>query len=276
MSPQGLKKAIHALEKELDVVLFALDEGTGMPTPTPYAHELYEYAAVLNSNTRLLKESFQRIRENDEHTLRISCSLGVIGALGPEFLDGFKAMHPHFHVEYWETNDRLCEQGLHDGTCDVALSVAPYAKDCESVELYRCPVYFWVPANDPLARRTELHIEDLAEHDVALPGEGFKCYDALLDLARSHNVKLGKIFEMSEIFHLYEYAASGRGIGFTARHQVTMPLFARDSAVVALPFCDATWGFGIEHLSTHALDDAEQALWNYCLSYKPHIGNAAA
>ena len=42
VSPQGLTKAIRALEKELGVTLFEPDSN-GMPQPTPYAQELYEF-----------------------------------------------------------------------------------------------------------------------------------------------------------------------------------------------------------------------------------------
>lgn len=165
VSPQGLKKGIASLEKELRVTPFSADPDTRMPVPTEYAQELVEYAAV------------------------------------------------------------------------------------------------------PLAGKPALAVHDLGDRDVALPGEGFKCYNALLAQARAHNVKLGRVFEMSEIFHLYEYAAKGRGLGFTARHQIELPFFASDTSVVAVPAQGMEWAFGIGRLPTHALNDAEQAFWNHCVSY---------
>lgn len=272
VSPQGLKKGIAALEKELGVTLFTADPATGMPVPTEYAEQLVEFAAVLESNTRLLMEAFDRIRGQERHEIRLGCSLGVVGALGPEFLEGFHALHPNVHVSYWETNDALCDEGLRQGQFDLALAVGPFDRRFEAVELYRCPVYYWVNARDPLASRSSLGIADLAGYDVALPGEGFKCYEALLREARERGVELGHIFEMSEIFHLYEYAASGRGVGFTARHQVTLPIFARDESVVALPVEGMDWCFGIERLPTHALGDGEQEFWSYCLAYSRERG----
>lgn len=274
VSPQGLKKGIASLEKELGVTLFSADPDTGMPVPTEYAQELAEYAAVLDSNTRLLMESFERIHGKERQELRLGCSLGVIGALGPDFLEEFRAMRPDVHVSYWETNDTLCDEGLRRGDYDLALAVGPYDQRFETRELYRCQVYYWVNAADSLASKPALTVDDLGGRDVALPGEGFKCYNALLAQARAHNVQLGRVFEMSEIFHLYEYAAKGRGLGFTARHQIELPFFASDTSVVAVPAQGMEWAFGIGRLPTHALNDAEQAFWNHCVSYARRLQGA--
>lgn len=76
---------------------------------------------------------------------------------------------------------------------------------------------------------------------------------------------------MSEIFQLYEFAARGRGVGFTARHHVNLSVFAHDDSVVAVPLRELSWGFGIERLRTHALDNAEQAFWNWCVTYAKRL-----
>ena len=142
-SPQGMAKSIHALEKELGVPLFDTDEETGLPTPTDYAHELFEFAAVYDSNLRLLRESFARIRGSERAQIRLACSLGVIGALGPEFLAGFAERHPNIELTYWEAADAQCERALLEGERDLGLVVGPYAPGMTVRELYRCPMYFW-------------------------------------------------------------------------------------------------------------------------------------
>ena len=52
VSHQGLTKSIRSLERELGVTLFAPDPDTGLPAPTPYAQELYEFVTVFHSNLR--------------------------------------------------------------------------------------------------------------------------------------------------------------------------------------------------------------------------------
>lgn len=266
MSPQGLTKAVKALEKELGVPLFQLDEN-GAPVPTAYAHEFYEYVEVSKSNRRLLDEAFRRIRGEQHFDIRLGCSLGVMGALGPDFLDGFRALRPDIHIAYWETNDDLCDRGLRDGAYDLALAVTPFAGDLEARELYRCPVYFWINAADPLANKGSMTYADLEGHDVAIPGEGFKCYAGLKRALREQDIPVGHIFEMSEIFHLFEFAASGRGIGFTARHHLELGMFCDTARVKAVPLEGVNWGFGIERLAAHALTEPEVAFWQWCVTY---------
>lgn len=266
MSPQGLTKAIKALQAELGVPLFELDDN-GAPVPTAFAHEVYEFVEVEKSNKRLLDEALRRLQGEQSYEIRLGCSLGVIGALGPDFLEGFRALHPEIHIAYWETNDELCERGIREERYDLGLVVTPIPPDFEGRVLYRCPVYFWVNSEDPLAARQSLTLDDLAGCDVALPGEGFKCYDYLRSESAARGIELGHVFEMSEIFHLYEFAAAGRGVGFTARHHVSLAMFGNDERVRAIPMADNDWGFGIVRVPTHALTEPERAFWQWCESY---------
>ena len=59
---------------------------------------------------------------------------------------------------------------------------------------------------------------------------------------------------MSEIFQLYEFATSGRGLGFTVSNLARLDLFSgEDSGVVAVPVDGASEGFGIARLASRAL-----------------------
>lgn len=267
-SPQGLTKAIHTLERELGAVLFTIDPETGMLVPTDYAHELFEYVCVANSNRRLLGEAFDRIRGQERRQIRLGCALGIIGALGPEFLSGFAALHPNIDVQYWEMNDKLCDEGLANGAYDLALAIAPYREEFVAKELYRCPMYYWVHREHPLGGRDSIHVTDLDGFDIAIPGGGFKCLDRLRADAEQYGVRLGRIFEMSEIFQLYDFAESGQGLGFSVEHLVNLPIFNRNDDVRAIPIEGPTWGFGIQRATTHALGDAEKLFWDWCCHFE--------
>ena len=97
-SPQGLAKSIHALEKELDASLFTIDETTGLPHPTEFAHALFEFCAVYDSNLRLLHEEFEAIRGSEHHVIRLGCALGIVGVLGSEFFSTFSQLNPGIEI----------------------------------------------------------------------------------------------------------------------------------------------------------------------------------
>ncbi len=271
MSPQGFAKAIHALEKELDVPLFENDEVSGLPVPTAFADEFAEYVTVARNNRRLLQEAFDRIRGEHRSRVRVGCSLGVIGMMGPKFLQGFSERHPDVEVDYWEARDAQIEADLRDGACDLALVVGPYQSGAVVREFYRCPVYYWVRSDDPLARKPRLEPSDFAGRNVAIPGEGFHCYEILLRTMAENGVKLGNVFQMSEIFQLYEFADSGEGLGFSVRHLVELPIFKRDASVVAVPMAGVGWTVGLERLETHMPGDAERKFWDWCVEYAEQL-----
>lgn len=269
VSHQGLTKGIRNLERELGVALFDCDEDTGKPRPTAFAHELYEFCVAFEANMHLLNDSLERLRAESHYTVRLGCSLGVLGAYGPALIEDFVRAHPNVEVPYWESNDTLCEQGLAEGKYDLAMCVGPLTPGCEGRTLYESPMYFWLRADDPLvetarARDGMLHASDLAGRDVAIPGSGFKCLTHLRAYMAGAGLELGNVFEMSEIFQLYGYVMEGRGLGFSNATLVDLPVFKANPQVTALPVEGLTWGFCIERLSTHVLSDAETLLWNWC------------
>ncbi len=269
VSHQGLTKSLRSLERELGVTLFSTDPDTGTPVPTPYAHELYEFVAVCESNVRLLRESFERLRAEEHYTVNLGCSLGVLNAFGPAVLAEFKEGHPNIEVPYWESNDALCETELREGRYDFAICVSPVAPGCEGFALYESPFYFWMRDDDPVALRLSsegrdvMRVEDLAGCDIAIPGTGFKCFEQLKRVTAEHGVELGRVIEAGEIFPLYGYAMAGEALGFANGTLVDLPVFNCAPNVVAYPVDGLTWGFSIERLATHALGEAELQLWNW-------------
>ena len=160
---------------------------------------------MLDSNERLLHESFDRLRRQEHYVVRLGCSPGVLGAYGPALLEDFAVAHPNVSVSAWESNDSLCETGLRDGSYDLALCVAPITADCAGMALYESPMYFWLRRDLPVARRLNeagrdtLRIEDLEGCDVAIPSQGYKCADHLSGLAAGRGVQLGRLVSMPDI-----------------------------------------------------------------------------
>ena len=196
----------------------------------------------------------------------------MLGTFGPEFLERFGERHPNVDFEHWEASDDSVVRNLQKGECGLALLVGQVPAGVQASELYRCRQYFWVNEESPLVGRGSLDLVDMEGCDVAIPGTGFDCYRRLVEGAQAAGVGLGHIYQMSEIFQLYEFAASGRGLGFSVEHLVNLPIFSRDHRAVPIMVEGAQWRFSIACLDTHALDDAEQAFWAYCQASAKGLG----
>ena len=202
-----------------------------------------------------------------EGTIELGVSQGVLGALGEGFLEGFCIGHPGIHINHREANDVQVDMDLRLGDCALELVVAPYQRDIRVQELYCCPMCLWMRVDDPLAEKDLIRIEDLAGRDIAMPGVGFKSRDRLLRAAGEKDVELGTVFQMSEAFRLYQFAASGRGLSFTLRHLRENPVFSQGGLVTSVPVELVSWSFGIACMAGHELTAAEQAFWDWCVEY---------
>lgn len=262
MSPQGFTKAIHNMERELGVPLFATEED-GTRRATPYAHEFYEYSKRVRAERNLLSNAFERIASSGYVELRIACSLGIPGFLGYDFLEDFSKKHADVSISLDEMPDTLCESALRDGLYDMALMVTSDGDEFVSHPLYSSPVWYWMRSDDPLSRQGSVGVEDLAGRLIAIPGDDFKCYQALVDQFARNGLEAPRIVKYSEIFWIYEFVLHGKGVGFTLPHLARLEVFKGSGDVVAVPLRDSSWGFGASHLEAHAPSAVEEELVQY-------------
>ena len=272
MSSQGFTKAVHALEHELGVSLFTFDED-GSRHPTPYADELYLFARRFQNEYGKLLETFERIRADERTVIHLNASLGILGLLGTGFLDGFSKRNPRIDIELQEVSDIVCDDALVDGECDLALSIYPYDTRVLTTELYRSTMCFWMKTDNPLAAKEQLAWEDLAGCRIAIPGKGFKCLRTIRAACAERDIPLGEVVDSPEIFWIYEFARSGRGLGFTVPHIAELAAFRSDPAMTYRPLADAPWCFGISWLPSHEPSAQERSFADYCSTYiKRHLG----
>lgn len=265
MSSQGLTKSIRALESELGVELFAADKA-GALRPTAYADALIEFTRTYDSGFKALSEAFEHIRAAEKHTVRLGASLGIIGLLGHNFLDGFRRKHSDVIIEISEENDAACDEHLKLGATDLALTLAPFDRDFDTEPLYSAPICFWVPVKSALGKREKLTIADLDGKAIALPGKDFKCYHSITAACAAAGVEPKEIVPSSEIFWLYEYAIDERGLGFSVGPHADLPMFQISDKVRCVPLEGFSWTFGLSRVSERALETHEQNLHDYLVT----------
>ena len=269
MSPQGFAKSIHSLENELGVPLFS-DEN-GALTPTAYAEELLKFANNWEVNYHTMKGAFTRIQAMEKHEIRLGTSLGIIGFMGTEFLSQFHREHPDISVNYNESHDSYCEEGLRRGIYDLAFTLSPYESDFITTELYGTQTLLWVNTRNELSEQDSILPHDLAGQYIALPGEDFKIYRSILNACKDSGVEPGELITSAEIFWLYELASRNRSLSFTLPHLVSLSVFSQNENVIALPLEGMKWRFGISYLSSHSLTDYERVFIEHCEMYSASL-----
>ncbi|MFD5699989.1 LysR family transcriptional regulator [Streptomyces lasiicapitis] len=160
MSQPPLSRAIKQLETEVGAALFERSSA---------GVTLTAVGAVLLDEARALLAQADRAR------VRVAAAAGAatltVGILGDSADPGatrlaraYHRQHPCVEVRVRETDlpDPTC--GLHAGLVDVALTRGPFDETGLSVrELRVDPVGALLRADDPLARRTDLKLADLAD-----------------------------------------------------------------------------------------------------------------
>ncbi|MDR3052334.1 MAG: LysR family transcriptional regulator [Coriobacteriales bacterium] len=264
MSLPGIIKAIKQFERYYGVPFFMQNE-SGTLVPTKYADEFYRFANRWETELLLLEHAFEQIKAQENHEIRIGFCHGIIGLLGPDFVPRFEKDHPGISLIYHEYGDYECDKALRQQACDFAFTLEPYEHEFITTPLLHSSIEFWVNRNNPLFEAESLTIKDLNKQFIAIPGRGYKCFAKLLSLCKEQDVELEKIFEIEEIYRIFEFALNGRGLGFTSKELRDLSVFQREGEIVCLPIEGWTWNFGISHLPSHTLTKAEQQFYDYCV-----------
>ncbi len=267
ISVPGLTKAIRRLESQLGVTLF-IQENSGALTPTIYAQKLYNFVQEWDASITKLENTFEGIKSQANHEIRVGFCNGTLELLGTDFLYGFERSYPGIGLVYNEYLDYRCDQALAEQECDVAFCLKPYEKDFITTELFCGTVEFWVNRKNPLSKKEILQFKDFDNQPLAMPGHGFKCYDILLEKCAQESITPGPIYSTIEIFRNFEYALHNQGLGYTNGHIKGLTIFNQNKDdIVCLPVEGWSWSFGFSHLPDHRLSEDEQLFYDYTIRY---------
>lgn len=183
ISQPTLSCQIRKLEDYLGVTLF--DRSLKSVTPTAIGREIIESARLIVQEANHILELAQTSRNPMSRDVR----LGVIPTLGPYYLprilprlrDTFPALRLMLREEM--TPHLMAD--LASGRLDAGLLILPI-KDAslESVPLFAEPFFAAVPSDHPLADKSRIGINELAQANLLLLEEGHCLRDQALDICR--------------------------------------------------------------------------------------------
>lgn len=223
VSQPTLSTQIRKLEDELGVALVERTPRKVLLTET--GREIARRARGVLSQIEEIKSIAQRTRDPESGTIR----LGIFPTLGPYLL-------PHVIPHLRERFPRLelllreekTEQVLHmlrEGTLDAGILALPVHDDSLHTEfLFEEPFVLAVPGGHPLASRTRLRMEDLADQDLLLLEDGHCLRDQALEVCHLAGAGEKSGFRATSLETLRQMVSANVGITLLPALAVKPPI----------------------------------------------------
>ncbi|MDR1185780.1 MAG: LysR family transcriptional regulator [Coriobacteriales bacterium] len=265
MSPQGFAKAIHTLERELDVPLFQKGKDA-QKTPTRYADALIRYFEDTENSYERLRAELAEIKAREKKVIRVGFAAGTLGRFGPEFIPQFIKEYPGVSIAAEEMVDTRCDDELLKGSLDMAFTKDPYDTRFVTSEILVSGVNFWVRKDNRLSRKESLSVRDLQGQVLGLPGKGYKITDTILSVCERERIVLKETYLNAEMYCIYGFVSEGKGIGFATDYHKLLPIFNQDHDIVCIPAESLCLHVGLSYLPNHLLTPHEKAFYQYCIT----------
>lgn len=214
MSPQGLSRVLKNLESELDCTL--VNRTASGIELTESGECLKKYADIVLAEYENLKQSIESIRESADGSVDLLIAYDIIRYLTPECIMDFQRIYPNVSFSFQEYPDRTVEKLLLEKKGNVALGIGPFAGDCFNVvSLKKCNLGLLVYDEHPLAKRTQVTIEDLIDEKLYLENSGFKINELLQSRCWNKGFEPNIIFETNGFDLCYKMCRMKQGITVT-------------------------------------------------------------
>ena len=164
VSRQALSQGVRRLEDEIDIPLFEVADGNRL-VPTPEGTIFLAQARPVVDAFDELARAYPSARDARGGTLTLSLATGAALSLPDEFFPRFSEREPGLVQEFEEGNTDNALDLLESGRADVALvGSCPSMLDPARFEralLVATGLWLAVPADNPLAGRERIRVEDL-------------------------------------------------------------------------------------------------------------------
>ena len=174
-SQPGISKQIRLLEDELGVEVFARS-GKHLTRVTPAGEVIIAMAGDILREVGSIKQVAQEFSNERRGTLSIATTHTQARYVLPEIFKQFKREYPDVNLNMNQgTTEQIAELA---SAAAVDFAIAPEVMD-RFPELIMLPCYTWnrcvvVPMDHPLAGKTSLTFEDVAEQPVVTYASGFR------------------------------------------------------------------------------------------------------
>ena len=217
-SQPGISKQIRLLEDELGVEIFARS-GKHLTRVTPAGEAILQTAGEILRKVESIKQVAQEYSDERRGTLSIATTHTQARYALPGTIEQFIEKYPDVALHMHQGTPMQISELAADGTVDFAIAT-------EALELFSdlvmMPCYRWnrcimVPRDHPLAQKSEITLEDVAEHPIVTYVFGFTGRSKLDDAFHERGLTPRVVFTAADADVIKTYVRLGLGIGIVAK-----------------------------------------------------------
>jgi DNA-binding transcriptional LysR family regulator len=210
-----VSKAVRQIEDEIGAPL--LDRLAPKPRLTAVGEAVYARALRLLAEREDLLTEIAELRGLKRGVLRLGLPPVGSGILFAPLFTKFRKLYPGIDIRLAEHGSARLEEILRLGEIDFAASLLPVDEDFEWHEIRRDPLMTLVAADNPLAARECVRIDDLRDIPLILFESGFAQNRVIINACHRAGFEPVVAARSSQIDFIVELAAAGLGAAFLPR-----------------------------------------------------------
>jgi LysR family cys regulon transcriptional activator len=227
-SQPGISKQIRLLEDELGIEIFARS-GKHLTRITPAGEAVLKVAGDILGKVDSIKQIAQEYSNDKKGSLSIATTHTQARYALPSVIEGFIHDYPEVALHMHQGTPTQIAEMAADGTVDMAIAT-------EGMEHYNdlimMPCYRWnrsivVPRDHPLAQKSSISLEDVANYSIVTYVFGFTGRSKLDDAFMKRELKPKVVFTATDADVIKTYVRLGLGVGILA-HMAIDPEMDRD------------------------------------------------
>src|SRR6218665_297002 len=231
-SQPGISKQIRLLEDELGVEIFSRS-GKHLTRGTPAGQAIVAIAGEILRKTESIKQVALEYTDQKRGHLAIATTHTQARYRLPAVIERFTKQYPDVALHMHQGTPQQIAEMASDGTVDFAIATEGMEHFSELIML---PCYHWnrsvvVPRNHPLAIRSKITLEDVAQFPIVTYVFGFTGRSKLDDAFKVRGLTPRVVFTATDADVIKTYVRLGMGIGIIA-HMAYEPEVDKDLVAI--------------------------------------------
>lgn len=219
VAPSAISRQIAQLEQKFGMPL--LERHAAGVRLTPAGEVFARHARTTVRDFDRLQAEIDDLQNLRRGVVRIFTVEATVTGLLYNTIAEFAREHPGITYDVQVVGGLRAIAALAAEECDIAISFQPEPqRDVEEVQVLRDPIVAIMHPAHPLASRTKLNLQDLADHPVALLDDTHATRRLLDTALASQGVALRTILTVNQISLAVAFARSGHAMTFAPRHIV--------------------------------------------------------